>query len=84
MRSTASAIGILFAGLLVVPGSAGLLPDSLSDPILRILPSNAGEAFTSVDAASDLFSPTVGLIVFALWPVGLLAAAAVTLRARDA
>ena len=84
MRSTAGAIGVLFAGLLVVPGLAGLLPDSWSDPILQVLPSNAGAAFTSVDAASDLLSPTVGLIVFALWPVGLLAAAAVTLRARDA
>jgi len=84
MRSTASAIGLLFAGLLVVPGLADLLPESLSDAILRILPSNAGEAFTSVNAGSDLLSPAVGLIVFALWVIGLLAAAAVTLRATDA
>jgi ABC-2 type transport system permease protein len=84
MRSTASAIGLLFAGLLVVPGLAGLLPESVSDAVLKVLPSNAGEAFTSVDGGSDLLSPAGGLIVFALWVIGLLAAAAVTLRATDA
>ena len=60
MRSTASATGILFAGLLVIPGLVSLLPDSWSDPILRILPSNAGSAFASVDATDELLSPDGG------------------------
>jgi ABC-2 type transport system permease protein len=84
MRGAASAIGTLFAGLLVVPGLVSLLPDSWSDPILQILPSNAGSAFTSIDGDTDVLSPTVGLVVFAFWLVALVAAAAVTLRTRDA
>jgi ABC-type transport system involved in multi-copper enzyme maturation permease subunit len=84
LRSTAGAIGVLMALVLVVPTLVGLLPESISDVLTKILPSNAGAAFTSVTPDSSLFSPTVGFVVFAAWVVGLLAAATVVVRRRDA
>jgi ABC-2 type transport system permease protein len=84
LRSTAGAIGVLFATLLLIPGLAGLLPWSWSDTLVKLLPSNAGEAFTSVTQAKDLLTPGVGLAVFAGWIAVLLAGAAFTLQRRDA
>jgi len=84
LRSTGAGIGVLFATLLIIPGLVGLLPASVSDPLTKVMPSNAGEAFTSVARDSSLLSPTAGFLVFALWVVGLLVAASVVVRRRDA
>jgi ABC-2 type transport system permease protein len=84
LRSTAGGIGVLFATLLLIPGLAGLLPWSWSETATKYLPSNAGEAFTSVTRTKDLLSPTVGALVFAAWVIALLVAAGVALQRRDA
>lgn len=84
LRSTAATIATLVAGLMVVPGLITLLPDSFSDPVGKILPSNAGDAFLNVAPSEALLSPAVGFVVFVLWVVGLLVAAAVVVRRRDA
>jgi ABC-type transport system involved in multi-copper enzyme maturation permease subunit len=84
LRSTAAAIGTLVATLMVAPGLIGLLPDAFGDPVGKYLPSNAGQAFLAVSPSETLLSPGAGFVVFAVWAVGLLAAAVVVLRRRDA
>jgi ABC-2 type transport system permease protein len=84
LRSTAAAIGALVATLMIAPGFAGLLPESIGSGIAKILPSNAGQAFLNVAGSDKLLSPATGFGVFVAWAVGLLAAAVVALRKRDA
>ncbi len=84
LRSAGAAIGVVIGTLMVAPLLVNLLPSGFSDPVSRILPSNAGEAFRSVTTTSDLLSPGAGAAVFALWVVGLVAAAALVVRRRDA
>jgi ABC-2 type transport system permease protein len=84
LRTTAAGIGVLFAMLLLVPGLTGLLPDSIADPLTKVLPPNAGQAFMSVADNANLLSPTAGFLVFLLWVVGLLVAAGVAVKKRDA
>lgn len=84
LRSTAAALSALVAGLLIVPGLLqAVLPSSWEDDVLPWLPSSAGESFRSVAPPDSLLSPGAGLAVFAVWVVGLLAAAAWRLRSRD-
>lgn len=84
LRSSAAAIGVLVTTLMIAPLIFELLPSWISDHVTKYLPSNAGESFTSVTAAGDLLSPTAGFLVFTVWVIGLLTAAAVVLRRRDA
>ncbi|MFF5220760.1 ABC transporter permease subunit [Micromonospora sp. NPDC000212] len=84
LRTTAGALTSVVALLLVLPGLSSLLPDSWSDAVSPYLPSNAGQAFTSISANPDLLSPGAGLAVFLGWLVVLIGAAAVLLRRRDA
>lgn len=84
LRSTAAAIGTLVGTLMLAPVLVGLLPDSIASPLGKILPSNAGAAFTTVVQNSDRLTPTVGFAVFAGWVLGLLSVAVVVLRRRDA
>jgi ABC-2 type transport system permease protein len=84
LRSTAAAIGTLIGTLMLAPGLVSLLPDSISSPLGKVLPSNAGEAIRTVASNSDLLSPGAGMAVFAAWVVGLVIAAAVIVRRRDA
>lgn len=85
LRSTASSISTLVALLFLLPGLGQLLlPAKWSTRLLKYLPSNAGDAFTSVHTSPELLAPTTGLLVFLLW-VGIpLVAAAVVLRRRAA
>jgi len=84
VRSTAAAIGVLVGLLMVAPLLAELVPGTVGDALTKILPSNAGDAMMSVTSRHTLLSPWLGFAVLAAWVVGLLAAAAVTLRHRDA
>jgi ABC-2 type transport system permease protein len=84
VRSTAAAIGVLLGLLMLAPLLAELLPGTVGDTLIKILPSNAGEAMMSVASRDSLLSPLLGLAVLAAWAVGLLAVAGVTLRRRDA
>lgn len=84
MRSTAGAIGTVIGAVLFVPTLASaLLPDSWDD-ILKYLPSNAGQAFTSLNPADTLLSPGTGMAVFASWILLAVVGAAVALKRRDA
>ncbi len=85
LRQAASAIGVIFVMLLLAPQLLGfLLPASAQETFLRYLPSNAGDAFMTVDPAANLLSPVMGAVVLAGWVVGVLGIAAVLLQRRDA
>ncbi len=84
LRSVASSIGALVAGVLLLPALAGgLLPDSW-DSILQFLPSSAAAAFTTVEAAGDsVLSAGAGALVLAAWVAVALGAAALAITRRD-
>ncbi|WP_127504663.1 ABC transporter permease [Actinoplanes solisilvae] len=84
VRSSAGAIAILAGALLVVPGLAPLLPDSISDAITPYLPSNAGGAVMALTHTDGSLAPWAGLAVFAGYVVVTLAAAAYRLKKTDA
>ncbi len=84
LRSSAGAIAVLVGVLLILPGLASLLPDSLYDNINPYFPSNAGSAMYALHQSSDNLSPGAGLAVFAGWVALTLAAAAWRLRKSDA
>lgn len=83
LRTTAAGIGVLFATLLLVPGLTGLLPDSIGDPLTKVLPAGAGQAFMRVGPDGSLLSPMAGFILFVTWVVGLLVVAGVAVKKRD-
>ena len=85
MRNTAGAISVVVAALLIVPGLASVvLPESWKDTVTPYLPSNAGQAFTSVNGSDTLLSAGAGAAVYLVWLVALLIGAAVLIRRRDA
>jgi ABC-2 type transport system permease protein len=84
LRSTAGGIGTVIGAVLFVPTLASaLLPDSW-DGVLKYLPSNAGQAFTSLSPGDTLLSPGAGMAVFAGWVVLAIVGAALALKRRDA
>jgi ABC-2 type transport system permease protein len=84
LRSVASGIGVLIAGVMVLPALAGaLLPASL-DSVLQYLPSSAAASFTTVTGAGDsVLGATAGALVLAAWVVAALGAAVLTITRRD-
>ncbi|MER7930145.1 ABC transporter permease [Streptomyces sp. NPDC096057] len=84
IRSSAGAIAVLVGTLLILPGLASLLPDSIYDNINPYFPSNAGSAVYALHQSSDALSPVAGLAVFAGWVALTLAGAAYRLRNSDA
>ncbi|MBL7261612.1 ABC transporter permease [Paractinoplanes lichenicola] len=84
VRSSAGAIAILAGLLLIVPGLAALLPDSISDAINPYLPSNAGSAVMALTQGEGTLAPWTGLAVFAGYVVLTLAVAAYRLKKTDA
>ncbi|MDH6493894.1 ABC transporter permease [Streptomyces sp. SAI-149] len=83
LRSSAGAIAVLVGVLLILPGLASLLPDSLYDNINPYFPSNAGSAVYALHQSSDALSPAAGLAVFAGWVILALAGAAWRLLKSD-
>ncbi|WP_460062555.1 ABC transporter permease [Streptomyces sp. YKOK-I1] len=84
LRSSAGAIAVLVGVLLILPGLAQLLPDSVYDNINPYFPSNAGSAIYALHQSSDALSPGAGLAVFAGWVALTLAGAAFRLVRDDA
>ncbi|MFG3642568.1 ABC transporter permease [Micromonospora sp. NPDC047762] len=84
VRSSAGAITILAGLLLIVPGLAPLLPDSIADAVTPYLPSNAGGAVMALTPTDGTLGPWAGLAVFAGYVVVTLAAAAYRLKKTDA
>ena len=75
---------ILAGLLLIVPGLAVLLPDSVTEVITPYLPSNAGSAVMSLTQSDNALAPWTGLAVFAGYVALTLAAAAYRLKKADA
>jgi ABC-type transport system involved in multi-copper enzyme maturation permease subunit len=84
LRSSAGAIAILAGVLLIVPGLAALLPDSIAEAVTPYLPSNAGSAVMALTQVEGTLAPWTGLAVFAGYVVAALAAAAYRLKRTDA
>ncbi|AZP14809.1 ABC transporter permease [Streptomyces aquilus] len=84
LRSSAGAIAVLVGVLLILPGLASLLPDSVHDHINPYFPSNAGSAMYALHQSSDALSPAAGLAVFAGWVALAHAGAAWRLLKSDA
>ena len=83
LRSTPAALSALFVLIFLLPGLGSfLLPASVRDDVLPYLPSNAGDAFTSVTPTPDLPPAGEGALVFAAWVLVPLAVAAVQLARR--
>jgi ABC-type transport system involved in multi-copper enzyme maturation permease subunit len=86
IRKTAGAITAVVGVLFILPVLAGLLPSSM-DTVQKFLPSNAGQAIIDGGSNSDgvhSLAPWIGLGVFALYAVILLAAGAFSVVRRDA
>ena len=83
MRHTATAIGILFAILFVVPVLFETLGGVWGDAS-EYLPGEAGQAMITVVKDSGQMSPGAGLLVLIGWIGVLLAGATITLKRRDA
>jgi len=82
LRSTAGAMGAMFALLYLLPALGLLLPRDVSEHVVPLLPSNAGAAVMQLDGTS-FPAPWIGLALFALYAaVALMAAVARVLR-RD-
>ncbi|MEZ0091923.1 ABC transporter permease [Streptacidiphilus sp. EB129] len=84
LRSTAAAIGTLFAVLLVLPILVGGLPHQLALDVDRVLPGGAGESMWHVVGTPGMLSPAAGALVMAAYAALALGAAAWLLRRRDA
>jgi hypothetical protein len=85
LRSVASSISALIAGILIVPNIAGaLLPDTW-DQLLQYLPSQAAASFTAVGSSgAATLGAAAGALVLAGWVIVPLAGAIISITRRDA
>lgn len=84
LRGVGAGIGVLIGGILFLPTLAtSLVPDGW-DEVLKYLPSNAGQAFTSASAGGSLLEYWPGVAVFCAWLLLALGGAAWSLVHRDA
>lgn len=87
LRHTAGAVTLAVALLLVVPPFLNLLPGDWGKTVMKLFTSNAGQQITVANTdsiSSSLLQPWPGYLVFTLWWVVILAAAAYLLNRRDA
>lgn len=85
VRSTAAGASIAVGILMLAPGLIGLLPESISDPVAKVLPSNAAAAIAGLsNSGTELLSAGWGAVTLLVWTLGTTGAAAVALRRRDA
>jgi ABC-type transport system involved in multi-copper enzyme maturation permease subunit len=84
-RSTAAGASIVVGLLMLAPALTRLLPDSIGDPLYKVLPSSAADAMAGTgDATVELLSAGWGFAVLVGWVVTIVGGAAVSLRRRDA
>jgi ABC-2 type transport system permease protein len=83
LRHTATAVGLLFGMLFIVPLLLQTLGGVWVD-IVSYLPSEAGQAMTGLVDDPDRLSPLAGFAVTIVWVGALLAGAALALTRRDA
>lgn len=70
--------------LFVLPAFAGLLPSSVRDTVMKVLPCNAGQAIFKTAKTGSTLSAPLRLAVFALYALTALAIGTVLVRRRDA
>lgn len=83
IRNTAGAIAALVATIFVLPALISALPSSLKDTIAPYLPTNAGDAITSIHPDPHTLAPWTGFGVLCAYAASSLIAAALLLRRRD-
>jgi ABC-2 type transport system permease protein len=84
LRSTAGAIGTIVVMVFISPALIGLLPDSIADSALKVLPSEVGASMKAMEPTANQLSPGSAFAVFAIWVLGSLAVATWQLRRQDA
>ncbi|MDN5856503.1 MAG: ABC transporter permease [Actinomycetia bacterium] len=82
-RSSAGALGIIVATMLVFPSLSQNLPATLADFIARFWPSIAGSRIMTVVPDPAMLPPLTGFIVFYLTVLVTTLAAFITFRRRD-
>ena len=84
LRSVASSIAVLVAGIMILPGLASALLSDSWDTVLKYLPEQAAASFTTVGSSSQAtLSGTEGATVLAGWVVIALIGAMVSITRRD-
>ncbi|GAB3477565.1 ABC transporter permease [Amycolatopsis cihanbeyliensis] len=87
LRSAAGAIALLLALLFLPVMFGGMLPDWVSEGVIRFLPGSIAENLTTAEPDPDSLTylpPGVAGLLLVAWVVLLLAAARGALSARDA
>ncbi len=84
LRSTAAGAGVVVTMLMIAPLMVRLLPSSISDPLSKILPSNAATAVQGIGSGSEVLSTGSGVAVLLAWVIVIVGAAAISLTRRDA
>jgi ABC-2 type transport system permease protein len=84
LRSSSGAIGVIVVTVFIAPALISFMPDSVSDSVLKYLPSEAGASMKTLEPAAGQLGSGAGFAVFAAWVVGVLALAAWQLQRRDA
>jgi ABC-2 type transport system permease protein len=84
LRHPAAAIAAMIAVLLVLPGIAQALPDSLRNPVTEFWPTQAGSQLTTVHPSAHTLQPWPGFGVMCLFVAIVYAIAWTLLDRRDA
>ncbi|UYP18630.1 ABC transporter permease subunit [Rhodococcus sp. Z13] len=83
LRHTAAAIGTLFAVLFALPLLAHFLPATISDRVVRYLPTNAGGAIAQLNPGPTDLAPWTGFALFCAYAAATLFVGAVLANRRD-
>ena len=83
VRHTAGGIAAL-VGLIFLPAILGLLPAPWGGRVGRFTLLDAARQVTALHPATNLFAPTLSLLVLLAWPALTLLAAALLITRRDA
>jgi ABC-2 type transport system permease protein len=84
VRSTAGAISLLVAGVLILPNLAQLLPAALAEQVQRFWPTIAGFQIMAVEPDPAQLAPWPGFAWMCGFVAAMLAVAYAVLRRRDA
>jgi ABC-2 type transport system permease protein len=83
VRHTAGGIATV-VGVIIVPGIVAVLPAPWGARIGRFTLVDAAHQVTALHPATNLFAPTLSLVVLLAWPALALLAAALMITRRDA
>ncbi|MGW7396785.1 ABC transporter permease [Streptomyces cyaneofuscatus] len=84
LRSVPGAIGAFIGGVMILPEVLGMLPYETVERALTYFPTQAAGALGSATPIPGTAAPGPALLALCLWAAATLAAAALSLRHRDA